>query len=44
MTNLIYGIHSVDSAVRSNHVDQLFVCKDRNSEKMGRIIEIAQKK
>ena len=43
MTNLIYGIHSVDSAVRSNHVDQLFVCKDRNSEKMGRIIEIAQK-
>jgi 23S rRNA (guanosine2251-2'-O)-methyltransferase len=43
MTNLIYGIHSVDSAVRSNHVDQLFVCKDRNSEKMTRIIEIAQK-
>jgi 23S rRNA (guanosine2251-2'-O)-methyltransferase len=43
MTNLIYGIHSVDSAVRSNHVDQLFVCKDRNSEKMGRIIEVAQK-
>ena len=43
MTNLIYGIHSVDSAVRSNHVDQLYVCKDRNSEKMGRIIEIAQK-
>ena len=43
MTNLIYGIHSVDSAVRSNHVDQLFVCKDRNSEKMGKIIEIAQK-
>ena len=43
MTNLIYGIHSVDSAVRSNHVDQLFVCKDRNSEKMMRIIEIAQK-
>ena len=43
MTNLIYGLHSVDSAVRSNHVDQLFVCKDRNSEKMGRIIEIAQK-
>ena len=43
MTNLIYGIHSVDSYVRSNHVDQLFVCKDRNSEKMGRIIEIAQK-
>ncbi len=43
MTNFIYGIHSVDSAVRSNHVDQLFVCKDRNSEKMGRIIEIAQK-
>ena len=43
MTNLIYGIHSVDSAVKSNHVDQLFVCKDRNSEKMGRIIEIAQK-
>ena len=43
MTNLIYGIHSVDSAVRSNHVDQLFVCKDRNSEKMGGIIEIAQK-
>lgn len=43
MTNLIYGIHSVDSAVRSNHVDQLFVCKDRNSEKMTKIIEIAQK-
>lgn len=43
MTNLIYGIHSVDSAVKSNHVDQLFVCKDRNSEKMVRIIEIAQK-
>ena len=43
MTNLIYGIHSVDSAVRSNHVDQLFICKDRNSEKMTRIIEIAQK-
>jgi len=43
MTNLIYGIHSVDSAVRSNHVDQLFVCKDRNSEKMTRIIEVAQK-
>ena len=43
MTNLIYGIPSVDSAVRSNHVDQLFVCKDRNSEKMTRIIEIAQK-
>ena len=43
MTNLIYGMHSVDSAVRSNHVDQLFVCKDRNSEKMTRIIEIAQK-
>lgn len=43
MTNLIYGIHSVDSAVKSNHVDQLFVCKDRNSEKMGGIIEIAQK-
>jgi len=42
MTNLIYGIHSVDSAVRSNHVDQLFVCKDRNFEKMTRIIEIAQ--
>jgi len=43
MTNLIYGIHSVDSSVRSNHVDQLFVCKDRNSEKMTKIIEIAQK-
>jgi len=43
MTNLIYGIHSVDSAVRSNHVDQLYVCKDRNSEKIVRIIEIAQK-
>ena len=43
MTNLIYGLHSVDSAVRSNHVDQLFVCKVRNSEKMTRIIEVAQK-
>jgi len=44
MSNLIYGMHSVDGAVRGNHVDQLYVCKDRNSEKVMRVIEAAQKK
>ena len=43
MSNLIYGMHSVDGAVRGNHVDQLYVCKDRNSEKVMRVIEAAQK-
>ena len=42
MSDLIYGIHSVDAAVKSNHVDQLFVCKNRNSEKVIKIIKTAQ--
>ena len=43
MSYLIYGIHSVDSAVKGNHVEQLFICKNRNSKKVNKIIEAAQK-